>query len=234
MDFLGFINWLFWGATLTSLSFSYAKIGASVRRALDVRLRERFWVLVSFLALVWPVTLPALAVRDLRVRDSRYPLMLSEEAYRSRVHAQVGATQLEGEAEIRRVHDEWQARLNHFYALGAEAEKAGDWLAGQRVAENLDFLLETEPPRPPEKVAKPKVEKKLTVAKVEREVEKVDMEELWMRIERKAEIYQRESVRPESYFCNVCAKHLATMKFELWRVTGICDPCYTEIHKGDE
>lgn len=232
---MDFIYWLFLSATITSLSVSYAKIGVSVRRALDVRLRERFWVLVGFLALVWPVTLPVLAIRDLTARDSRkHSLMLSEEVYRSRIHAQQGAVQLADEAEIRRVHAEWQARLNHFYALGAEAEEAGDWLAGQRVAENLDFLLETEPPRPPEKVAKPKVEKKLTVAKVEREVEKVDMEELWTRIERKAEIYRRESVGPESYFCNVCAKHLATTKFELWRVARICDPCYTEIHKGDE
>jgi hypothetical protein len=152
MTIIGFALGLFMALACVKLVISYAQIGSSTRRALEIRLRGRAWFLTTLLSLVWPVALVLLAAGDLLRRDESRPLLMDEGTYRSKILAQEGAAQLQGEAEVRRVHVEWQDRVNHFYALGAEAEEAKDWLTAQAVAENLDFLLETEPPRPPEKI----------------------------------------------------------------------------------
>jgi hypothetical protein len=210
----------------------YALIAVAAWRAFTARNLDRVRVGADVVALLWPVSTPVLKVYDL-VTTSGENVFMSDETYGHVVRNTAYASERDREAAIAQAHAEWQARVNYFYALGAKAEEAGDWLAGERVAENLDFLLETEPPKP--KVEAVSVTSaKPPAIKVERKVKKADMEELWTRIERKAEIYRRETVRPETYFCNVCTGELKAAKFELWKVAGICDPCFTEIHKGDQ
>jgi hypothetical protein len=209
------------------LAINYAHIGVATRRALEVRLRGRAWLLTQVLALLWPVTLTVLATRDLVLRDHSQPVLIGEAAYRSKLVAQEGASQLMSEAEIRRVHAEWQSRVNHFYALGAEAERTHDVTMINCVVENLDFLLETEPPRPPEKVkAKAKHVAKKPI---------LDQEKLRARIERKAEVFLREAQSPREDrlgFCNVCASQLERSRFQRYLVAGICDTCYDDTHEG--
>lgn len=212
MTIMEFVCGLFIAIACTSLAISYAEIGASVRRALEIRLRGRAWLLTQLLAIVWPVTLPLLAARDLIRQDRSRPVLIGERAYRSEVLAGEGATQLRGEAEVQRAHDEWQARVDHFYALGAEAEKAKDWVAGQHVAANLDFLLETEPPRPV-KTPLPQATKEpdqgiSPIPPVEQRSEK------WVG------------------YCNVCVDYRESDRFRRYQVTGICDDCYHATHEG--
>ena len=205
---------IFIAACIASLAVPYVKIGASVQRAMDARLHGRAWILVGFIALLWPVTLPALVIRDLLMHD-RYspPLMMSEGAWRRKVLAQEGAAQLRDEAEIQRVHGEWQSRVNYFYALGEEAERTDDWVLGQLVADNLEFLLETEPPRPPEKVERP-------VAK------KADKPE-W-KDPRRTKPKKAVSPPPEveshdetpAGYCDLCATHREKSHFPHYRITG--------------
>jgi hypothetical protein len=213
------------GVSMIPLVINYAKLGAATRRALEIRLRGRAWLLTQILALLWPLTLIVLSTRDLVRRDHTYPVLLAEGPYRSKVLALEGASQLKNEAEIRRTHAEWQDRVNYFYALGAEAEKTQDSLTASHVAENLDFLLETEPPRPPEKVkAKPVV--KETVS---------DQKKLRATIERKAEVFLREtqpSREDRLGFCNVCARQLERDRFQRYLVAGICDTCYDDTYEG--
>jgi hypothetical protein len=210
---------------LVPLAVNYAKLGVATRRALEIRLHGRVWLLTQVLALLWPLTLIVLSTRDLVRRDHTYPVLLAEGPYRSKVLALEGAKQLGEEAEIRRIHAEWQSRANYFYALGAEAEKTQDLLTASHIAENLDFLLETEPPRPPEKVkAKPVAKKPVP-----------DQKDLRARIDRKAEIFLREtqpSREDRLGFCNVCARQLERDRFQRYLVAGICDTCYDDTHEG--
>ena len=210
------------GIASLSIIISYFELAKAATRALNIRTRNCVhWLLVALLAVLWPVTAPVLLVYDFTGgRKSRH-IFMGQKTWERFAHAQVGAEILEEESEIRRVHAEWQARVNYFYALGAEAEKSGDWLAGERVADNLEFLLETEPPRPPEKVEK----RKVIAAPVLVTAQPVSPP--------RPKATPRVEI-PETYFCNVCASHLAKKKFEVRRIAGICDPCYTEIHKGDE
>jgi hypothetical protein len=212
---------------LVPLVINYAHIGRATRRALEIRLHGRAWLLTQILALLWPVTLTVLATRDLVVRDHTYPVLIGEAAYRSKLVAQEGSSQLTNEAEIRRVHAEWQSRVNYFYAQGVEAEQTHDVTMINCVADNLDFLLETEPPRPPEKVkAKAKHVAKKPI---------LDQEKLRARIERKAEVFLREAQPPREDrlgFCNVCASQLERSRFQRYLVAGICDTCYDDTHEG--
>jgi hypothetical protein len=212
---------------LVPLAINYTQIGVATRRALEIRLRGRAWLLTQVLALLWPLTLTVLATRDIVRRDHSQPVLIGEAAYRSKLVAQEGASQLTSEAEIRRIHAEWQDRVNYFYTLGAEAEKTQDLLTISHVAANLDFLLETEPPRPPEKVkakAKPVAKKPVP-----------DQKDLRARIERKAEVFLRETQSPREDrlgFCNVCARQLEHDRFQRYLVAGICDTCYDDTHEG--
>lgn len=139
---------------------------------------------------------------------------------------------------IEAAHSEWQTRVNYFYVLGSEAEKTKDWLAARIVAENLDFLLETEPPRPdvpttkraPVQPDRGTESARPGVANPPQQT--LGIEELWGRIERKAEIYRRED-QSHLGFCNVCASQLENEHFQRHQVAGICDPCYDDTYKGD-
>lgn len=216
MDFINLIYWIFLGATFVSVAASYARIGASVRRAMDARMRGQAWVLVHLVAFLWPVALPALAVRDLLVRDHSFPLLMSEPEYRSKILAQEGASQLHDEAAIERVYAEWQSRVNYFHKLGQEAESTQDWVLGQTVAANLEFLLETEPPRPvglPTSKLTPKQpeSKSNSLAAAQAQVEQ--------QVKGSFGIPGAQLREPEGY-CKLCAAHRKKDHFPHHKITG--------------
>lgn len=183
----------------------YALIAIAAWRAFTARNLGRTRIGADVVALLWPVTTPALKVYDL-VTTSGENVFMSSNTYSYVVQSTALESERARETAIAQAHAEWRSRVSHFMALGAEAERTQDWLAGRLIAENLDFLLETEPPRPPRAGAPKAVQAKS--------------------VQRRHEIARRET-----YFCNVCAKELAAAKFERG-VAGICDPCLTEIHKG--
>lgn len=222
-----FVVGLFLSLTATSVAISYAELGRSAWRALEVRTNFRApWLLLVLLSMLWPVTALALFAYEMTRPISRNQhIFMGEDAYR-RLVPEVGIK------SVSSVHAEWQARVNYFYALGAEAERTGDWLAAQHVATNLDFLLETEPPKPATK------DKTVAPAKADRPATKVaSTEELWGRIERKAEAYRRETHQTCEkgllHFCNVCVSQLPRADFRRYQVAGICDVCYDDTHEGD-
>jgi hypothetical protein len=221
------ITAIFIAGCFASLAYSYMQIAASVQRALNARFRGHAWILVGFLALMWPLALPALAIRDLLVHGHSHALLMGKKAWRDAIWSQERENLRDEEDEIRRVHAEWQRRVNYFYALGVEAEQTHDATMINCVADNLDFLLETEPPRPPEKVkAKAKHVAKKPI---------LDQEKLRARIERKAEVFLREAQSPREDrlgFCNVCASQLERSRFQRYLVAGICDTCYDDTHEG--
>jgi hypothetical protein len=208
------ITAIFIAGCFASLAFSYMQIAASVQRALNARFRGHAWILVGFLALVWPVALPALAIRDLLVHEHSHALLMGKKAWRDTIWDQERENLRDEEAEAERIYAEWQSRVNHFYKLGEEAESTQDWILGRTVADNLEFLLETEPPRPAKVVQAAKKKPKKIEAKAAPEV----TPRVPRVVSPPPEVESHDET-PAGY-CDLCATHREKSHFPHYRITG--------------